>query len=87
MTTINSSTLRKKLVIVGDGSCGKTCLLHSYCKGEFLDEYRATVFETYIAELQVDDIKVYLHLNRIVKKNFPQLNEINSQKFFRIRKI
>lgn len=60
MSTINSSTLRKKLVIVGDGACGKTCLLHAYCKGEFLEDYEATVFETYVTDLEVDGIKVII---------------------------
>lgn len=60
MSTINSSTLRKKLVIVGDGACGKTCLLHAYCKDEFLEDYEATVFETYVTDLEVDGIKVII---------------------------
>ena len=29
------STVRKKLVIVGDGACGKTCLLIVFSKDEF----------------------------------------------------
>ena len=60
MSTINSSTLIKKLVIVGDGACGKTCLLHAYCKDEFLEDYEATVFETYVTDLEVDGIKVII---------------------------
>ena len=60
MSKINSSTLRKKLVIVGDGACGKTCLLHAYCKDEFLEDYEATVFETYVTDLEVDGIKVII---------------------------
>ena len=35
----------KKLVIVGDGAIGKTCLLEVFEKGEFEDSpYRPTVF-------------------------------------------
>jgi len=29
------SEIRRKLVIVGDGACGKTCLLIVFSKGEF----------------------------------------------------
>lgn len=27
--------LKRKIVIVGDGACGKTCLLSVFCKGFF----------------------------------------------------
>lgn len=49
---------RKKLIIVGDGACGKTCLLIAFCKDEFLPEYQLTVFETYVTEIEIDSLKV-----------------------------
>ena len=46
--------IRKKLVIVGDGACGKTSLLIRFTKDEFLGLYVPTVFETYVADIEVD---------------------------------
>ena len=53
-----SAASRKKLVIVGDGTCGKTCLLIVFSKDEFPEVYVPTVFENYVADIEVDNIQV-----------------------------
>ncbi|KAL1923982.1 uncharacterized protein VTP21DRAFT_7017 [Calcarisporiella thermophila] len=54
--------LRRKLVIVGDGACGKTCLLIVFSKGTFPEFYVPTVFENYVADVEVDGKHVELAL-------------------------
>ncbi|KAK6462461.1 GTP-binding protein, rho subfamily [Scheffersomyces coipomensis] len=54
--------VRRKLVIVGDGACGKTCLLIVFSKGTFPEVYVPTVFENYVADVEVDGKKVELAL-------------------------
>nr|XP_022341727.1 ras-like GTP-binding protein rhoA [Crassostrea virginica] len=54
--------VRKKLVIVGDGSTGKTCLLMVFSRDKFPEVYIPTVFETYVADIEVDSTQVELAL-------------------------
>ena len=54
--------IRRKLVIVGDGACGKTCLLIVFSRGTFPEVYVPTVFENYVANVEVDGRKVELAL-------------------------
>ncbi|XP_077073807.1 rho-related GTP-binding protein RhoB-like [Siphateles boraxobius] len=54
--------IRKKLVVVGDGACGKTCLLTVFTKDEFPEVYVPTVFESYVADIEVDTKRVELAL-------------------------
>ncbi|KAI7899786.1 GTP-binding protein rhoA [Cokeromyces recurvatus] len=54
--------IRRKLVIVGDGACGKTCLLIVFSRGTFPELYVPTVFENYVADVEVDGKNVELAL-------------------------
>ena len=50
-----SQAIRKKLVVCGDGVCGKTCLLVVFKDNDFPETYIPTVFETYVTDIQLDN--------------------------------
>ena len=52
------AAIRKKLVIVGDGACGKTCLLIVFSKDQFPRVYEPTHYENYVADIEVDGKQV-----------------------------
>ncbi|KAI9318598.1 protein RHO3 [Dichotomocladium elegans] len=57
-----SKPIARKLVVCGDGACGKTSLLNVFTRGYFPQVYEPTVFENYVQEVVVDGKEVELSL-------------------------
>jgi len=57
-----SGTTTIKLVVIGDGAVGKTCLLISYAKKEFPRDYIPTVFDNYVVNITAGDQNIELGL-------------------------
>jgi len=77
--------LKRKLVVVGDGGCGKTCLLIVYAENRFPESYVPTVFENYVTLVQFDGKTVELALwdtagqeeyDRLRPLSYPESNVI-----------
>ena len=49
-------------MVVGDGACGKTCLLYVFSRDQYPEDYVPTVFETYAANIHIDKDEVELVL-------------------------
>ncbi|XP_075945028.1 rho-related GTP-binding protein RhoF [Anarhichas minor] len=63
--TANGTTKRGdelKIVIVGDGGCGKTSLLLVYAKGDFPEKYAPSVFEKYTTTISLGRKEIKLNL-------------------------
>eukprot|EP00475_Leptophrys_vorax_P019009 TRINITY_DN2596_c0_g1_i1.p1 TRINITY_DN2596_c0_g1~~TRINITY_DN2596_c0_g1_i1.p1 ORF type:complete len:202 (-),score=32.31 TRINITY_DN2596_c0_g1_i1:53-658(-) len=57
-----SKTNLVKCVVVGDGACGKTCMLISYVHNSFPTEYVPTIFANYTKNLVVDGKHIRMSL-------------------------
>jgi len=54
--------VQRKLVLLGDGACGKTSLLNVFTRGYFPTVYEPTVFENYVHDIFIDNVHVELSL-------------------------
>ncbi|KAL6242020.1 Rho GTPase [Rhinocladiella similis] len=57
-----NKVVQRKLVLLGDGACGKTSLLNVFTRGFFPTVYEPTVFENYVHDIFVDGIHMELSL-------------------------
>ncbi|KAI8974994.1 small GTPase superfamily [Pilobolus umbonatus] len=54
--------INRKIVVCGDGACGKTSLLSVFTRNYFPQVYEPTVFENYVQELTIDNQNMELSL-------------------------
>ncbi|KAI7869847.1 P-loop containing nucleoside triphosphate hydrolase protein [Mucor mucedo] len=55
--------IKRKIVIVGDGACGKTSLLSRFSRGKFPQgDYTPTIFDNTVKDIIVDDKPVVAEL-------------------------
>lgn len=59
---VSEAINRRKLVVVGDGNSGKTCMLIAFVDGDFRETYVPTIFESTVADVQLDDEQIQLAL-------------------------
>ncbi|PRT54051.1 GTP-binding protein RHO3 [Wickerhamiella sorbophila] len=58
----NPKPIKRKIVILGDGACGKTSLLNMFTRGYFPQVYEPTVFENYVHDIFIDGQPMELSL-------------------------
>ncbi|RHZ69455.1 hypothetical protein Glove_283g36 [Diversispora epigaea] len=54
--------LSRKLVVIGDGACGKTSLLNVFTRGCFPQNYEPTVFENFVHDIWIENRHIEISL-------------------------
>lgn len=58
----HQKVVQRKMVLLGDGACGKTSALNVFTRGFFPTVYEPTVFENYVHDIFVDNVHMELSL-------------------------
>ncbi|KAK9765654.1 Rho GTPase [Basidiobolus ranarum] len=62
MGCLSTRVYPRKLLLLGDGACGKTSALNVFTRDYFPEDYEPTVFENYVHDVNVDGKVVELSL-------------------------
>ena len=62
LKVVGGAEIRRKLVLVGDGACGKTFLQIRFSKGRYPDTIIVSPFDNFVADVEVDGKHVELAL-------------------------
>lgn len=79
-------TKRCKLVIVGDGCCGKTSLLTVFKSGKFPEDHIPTIFETDIAKLRFSD-EDFIRKEKVEEIEFSLWDTAGQESYDRLRPL
>ncbi|KFV59656.1 Rho-related GTP-binding protein RhoB, partial [Tyto alba] len=63
------AALRRKITVVGDDRCGKTCLLFALCHKQLPESYEPTLFDAYTTDTEIDGKEMKLILCDVAGKN------------------
>ncbi|KFQ71846.1 Rho-related GTP-binding protein RhoB [Phaethon lepturus] len=72
------AALRRKLTVVGDDRCGKTCLLFALCHEQLPKCYEPTLFDAYTTDTDVDGKGMNLILFDVAGKNEVSYQNLHS---------
>ncbi|KAG8719895.1 GTP-binding protein Rho1 [Ceratobasidium sp. 395] len=61
-SSFTGTEVRRKFVFVGDAGCGKTGLIQVFSKGTFPESHHNTIFENYVADVELNGQPVELGL-------------------------